>query len=251
MRRRTCSTPWNAAPRAGNHARGRIAAIELSLTEGGDLGVTPPPGEHGFNASPTTDWRRTAGGNVRIVVGLAGSSAPIYGIRTLQALKEAGVETHLVVSDGAKRTIPLETHWTMDKIEALATVVYPNHELAASISSGSFQTDGMIIAPCSMKTLAGIAYSFSQDLLVRAADVTLKERRKLVLVPRETPLHLGHLRNMVRATEMGAVILPPVPAFYHQPKTVEDLIDQTVGKILDQFHIEHTLFRRWRTPGGA
>jgi len=187
---------------------------------------------------------------VRIVVGLAGSSAPIYGIRTLQALKEAGVETHLVVSDGAKRTIPLETHWTLEKIEALATVVYPNHELAASISSGSFQTDGMIIAPCSMKTLAGIAYSYSQDLLVRAADVTLKERRKLVLVPRETPLHLGHLRNMVLATEMGAVILPPVPAFYHQPKTVEDLIDQTVGKILDQFHIEHTLFRRWRTPEG-
>jgi 4-hydroxy-3-polyprenylbenzoate decarboxylase len=185
---------------------------------------------------------------VRIVVGLAGSSAPIYGIRTLQALKEVGVETHLVVSDGAKRTIPLETHWTVKKIEALATVVYANSELAASISSGSFQTDGMIIAPCSMKTLAGVAHSFSQDLLVRAADVTLKERRKLVLVPRETPLHLGHLRNMVLATEIGAVILPPVPAFYHQPKTVEDLIDQTVGKILDQFHIEHTLFRRWRTP---
>lgn len=185
---------------------------------------------------------------MRIVVGLAGSSAPIYGIRTLQALKEVGVETHLVVSDGAKRTIPLETHWTVKKIEALATVVYANSELAASISSGSFQTDGMIIAPCSMKTLAGVAHSFSQDLLVRAADVTLKERRKLVLVPRETPLHLGHLRNMVLATEIGAVILPPVPAFYHQPKTVEDLIDQTVGKILDQFHIEHTLFRRWRTP---
>jgi len=155
------------------------------------------------------------------------------------------------VSDGAQRTIPLETSWTVHKIEALATVVYPNHELAASISSGSFPTDGMIVAPCSMKTLAAIAYSFSQDLLVRAADVTLKERRKLVLVPRETPLHLGHLRNMVRATEMGAVILPPVPAFYHQPTTVDELINQTVGKILDQFHIEHTLFRRWRTPEDA
>ncbi len=185
---------------------------------------------------------------MRIVVGLAGSSGPIYGIRTLQVLKEAGVETHLVISDGARRTIPLESRWTVDKIEALATVVYSNHELAASISSGSFPTDGMVVAPCSMKTLAGIAYSFSQDLLVRAADVTLKERRKLVLVPRETPLHLGHLRNMVRATEMGAVILPPVPAFYHQPTTVDELIDQTVGKILDQFHIEHALFRRWRTP---
>jgi len=185
---------------------------------------------------------------VRIVVGLAGSSGPIYGIRTLQALKEAGVETHLVVSDGARRTIPLESDWTVDKIEALATVVYDNHELAASISSGSFPTDGMIVAPCSMKTLAGIAHSFSQDLLVRAADVTLKERRKLVLVPRETPLHLGHLRNMVQVTEMGAVILPPVPAFYHRPKTVDDLINQTVGKILDQFHVEHALFRRWQTP---
>jgi 4-hydroxy-3-polyprenylbenzoate decarboxylase len=188
---------------------------------------------------------------VRIVVGLAGSSGPIYGIRTLQALKDAGVETHLVVSEGAKRTIPLETSWTVKKIEALATVAYSNQELAASISSGSFPTDGMIVAPCSMKTLAGIAYSFSQDLLVRAADVTLKERRKLVLVPRETPLHLGHLRNMVQATEMGAIILPPVPAFYHQPKTVDDLIDQTVGKILDQFQIEHSLFRRWRTPEDA
>ena len=185
---------------------------------------------------------------MRIVVGLAGSSGPIYGIRTLQVLKQAGIETHLVVSGGARRTIPLETRWTIDKVEALATVVYPNDELAASISSGSFPTDGMIVVPCSMKTLAGIAYSFSQDLLARAADVTLKERRKLVLVPRETPLHLGHLRNMVRASEMGAVILPPVPAFYHQPTTVDELIDQTVGKILDQFHIEHALFRRWRTP---
>lgn len=188
---------------------------------------------------------------MRIVVGLAGSSAPIYGIRTLQALSAAGVETHLVVSDGAKRTISLETSWTVEKIEALASAVYRNNDLAASISSGSFQTDGMIVAPCSMKTLAAIAHSFSQDLLARAADVTLKERRKLVLVPRETPLHLGHLRNMLAASEMGAIILPPVPAFYHRPKTIDDLIDQTVGKILDQFHIEHALFRRWQTPGGA
>jgi len=188
---------------------------------------------------------------VRIVVGLAGSSSPIYGIRTLEVLKEAGVETHLVVSDGAKRTIPLETRWTLEKVAALATMVHHNHDLAASISSGSFVTDGMIVVPCSMKTLAAIAHSFGQDLLARAADVTLKERRKLVLVPRETPLHLGHLRNMVSATELGAIILPPVPAFYHAPATVDDLIDQTIGKILDQFHIEHSLFRRWRTPEGS
>jgi 4-hydroxy-3-polyprenylbenzoate decarboxylase len=186
---------------------------------------------------------------MRLVIGLAGSSSPIYGIRTLEALKQAGVETHLVVSDGARRTIALETRWTVEKVESLASVAYDNHDLAASISSGSFPTDGMIVAPCSMKTLAAIAYSFSQDLLVRAADVTLKERRKLVLVPRETPLHLGHLRNMVQAAELGAVILPPVPAFYHAPETVDDLINQTVGKILDQFHVEHALFRRWRTPG--
>jgi 4-hydroxy-3-polyprenylbenzoate decarboxylase len=187
---------------------------------------------------------------VRIVVGLAGSSGPIYGIRILEVLKELGVETHLVVSDGARLTIPLETkgRWTAEKVQALATVVYDNRDLAASISSGSFPTDGMIVAPCSMKTLAAIACSFSHDLLVRAADVTLKERRKLVLVPRETPLHLGHLRNMVSATEIGAVILPPMPAFYHEPATVDDLVNQTVGKILDQFHIEHALFRRWRTP---
>jgi len=185
---------------------------------------------------------------VRLVVGLSGSSSPIYCIRTLELLKEAEVETHLVVSEGAKRTIPLETRWTVKEVEALATVVYDNRDLAASISSGSFPTDGMIVAPCSMKTLSAIAYSLSDDLLVRAADVTLKERRKLVLVPRETPLHLGHLRSMVRATELGAIILPPMPAFYHAPKSVDDIINHTVGKILDQFRIEHNLFRRWQTP---
>jgi flavin prenyltransferase len=182
---------------------------------------------------------------MRIVVGLAGSSSPVYGIRTLEALRASGVETHVVISDGARRTIPIEARRPVEEVEALATVVYDNHDLAASISSGSFFTDGMIVVPCSMKTLAAIAHSFSDDLLVRAADVTLKERRKLVLVPRETPLHLGHLRNMVKATEIGAVILPPMPAFYHAPKTVDDIINQTVGKILDQFRIEHTLFRRW------
>jgi 4-hydroxy-3-polyprenylbenzoate decarboxylase len=186
--------------------------------------------------------------NVRIVVGLSGASSPIYGIRTLEALKEAGVETHLVVSDGARRTITLETRWTVEQVQSLATVVYDNRDLAASISSGSFLTDGMIVAPCSMRTLSAIAHSQGQDLLVRAADVTLKERRKLVLVTRETPLHLGHLRNMVQATEIGATILPPMPAFYHAPATVDDIVNQTVGKILDQFRVEHALFRRWRSP---
>jgi len=182
---------------------------------------------------------------VRLVVGLSGSSAPIYGIRLLEVLKTARVETHLVISDGAKRTIALEARCTVPEVAALATVAYNTHDMAAAISSGSFQTDGMIVAPCSMRTLAAIANSYDTDLLIRAADVTLKERRKLVLVPRETPLHLGHLRNMVRATEIGAIILPPMPAFYHQPKTVDDIVNQTIGKILDQFRIEHTLFRRW------
>ncbi len=182
---------------------------------------------------------------MRLVVGISGSSSPIYGIRTLEALSAGGVETHLVVSRGAQRTIALETTWTIERVRALASVVYDEGDMAAAISSGSFRTDGMVVAPCSMKTVSAIAHSFVTDLLVRAADVTLKEGRKLVLVPRETPLHLGHLRNLVRAAEIGAVILPPAPAFYHAPKTIDDLINQTVGKILDQFNVPHTLFRRW------
>jgi 4-hydroxy-3-polyprenylbenzoate decarboxylase len=182
---------------------------------------------------------------MRIVVGISGSSSPIYGIRTLEAMAAAGVEAHLVISEGARATIALETSRTVDDVRRLAHTVYDVRNLTAAISSGSFRTDGMVVAPCSMRTLAAIAHSFSGDLLVRAADVALKERRKLVLVPRETPVHLGHLRNMVRAAEIGAVILPPIPAFYHAPKTVDDLVNHTVGKILDQFGIEHTLFRRW------
>lgn len=182
---------------------------------------------------------------MRLVVGISGSSSPIYGIRTLEALAAGGVETHLVVSRGAQRTIALETTWTIERVRALAAVVYDEGDMAAAISSGSFRTDGMVVAPCSMKTVSAIAHSFVTDLLVRAADVTLKEGRRLVLVPRETPLHLGHLRNLVRAAEIGAVILPPAPAFYHAPKTIDDLINQTVGKILDQFNVPHSLFRRW------
>jgi len=182
----------------------------------------------------------------RLIVGISGSSAVIYGVRLLEVLKDIpGTETHLVISRGAEITLPLETSKSVADIKALANVVYDPANLAAAISSGSFRTMGMIVIPCSMKSLAQIALSLSDNLLARAADVTLKERRKLVIVPRETPLHLGHLRHMAAVTEMGGIILPPSPSFYHQPKTIMDIVDQTVGKVLDQFEIEHNLFRRW------
>jgi 4-hydroxy-3-polyprenylbenzoate decarboxylase len=177
---------------------------------------------------------------------MSGASGVIYGIRTLEALQASGVETHLIISRWARRTIATETTWTLDRVRALASATYDETDMAAAVSSGSFRTTGMIVVPCSMKTLAAIAHSFDADLLARAADVTLKEGRKLVLVPRETPLHRGHLLNLLRAAEIGAVILPPLPAFYHNPQTIDDLINHTVGKILDQFGIEHTLFRRWK-----
>jgi 4-hydroxy-3-polyprenylbenzoate decarboxylase len=182
----------------------------------------------------------------RLIIGISGSSGVIYGIRLLEVLRGvAGVETHLVLSKGAKLTLGFETERSVAEVEALADVVHDPRNLAASISSGSFPVQGMVVAPCSMKTLAQVALSLSDNLLVRAADVTLKERRRLVLVPRETPLHLGHLRHMAAVTEMGGIILPPVPSFYHQPQTIQDVVDQTVGKVLDQFGIEHALFRRW------
>ncbi|MDB4894775.1 MAG: 3-polyprenyl-4-hydroxybenzoate carboxy-lyase UbiX [Firmicutes bacterium] len=182
---------------------------------------------------------------MRIVVGISGASGAIYGVRTLQVLKRLGVESHLVLSETAARTIAYETPFTVDDVTGLATKVYPVHDVAAAISSGSFRTDGMVVAPCSIKTLAGIANSYNDNLLTRAADVSLKERRKLVLVVRETPLHLGHLRLMTAVTEMGAVLLPPMPAFYHKPQTVDDIIDQTIGKLLDQFGLDASLFKRW------
>lgn len=182
----------------------------------------------------------------RIIVGISGASGSIYGVRLLQVLQNMpGIETHLVLSQGARVTLPLETEFTPEEVEALASVVHHPNNLAAPISSGSFPVSGMVVAPCSMKSLAQIALALNDNLLSRAADVTLKERRKLVLLPRETPLHLSHLRHMAAVTEMGGVILPPVPSFYHQPKTILDLIDQTIGKVLDQFGIEHTLFKRW------
>lgn len=185
---------------------------------------------------------------MRIIVAISGSSAPIYGIWLLRALHRIpGIEKHLIISEGAIKTIEYEApEWTLQEVISMADVVHDNRNLAASISSGSFKTNGMVVAPCSMKTLAGIACSFSTNLILRAADVCLKERRKLILVTRETPLHRGHLENMLRVTEMGGIILPPVPAFYHRPKSIEDILNQTTGKILDQLGIEHDLFNRWR-----
>jgi polyprenyl P-hydroxybenzoate/phenylacrylic acid decarboxylase-like protein len=182
----------------------------------------------------------------RLVVGMSGSSAPQLGIKLLRSLHELGtVETHLVMSEGARLTIKLETDEDADDVAGLADVVHDPRNLAASISSGSFQTLGMAVVPCSMRSLAAIATGNSTNLLGRAADVCLKERRRLVLVTRETPLSLIHIRNMESVTLAGGIILPPVPAFYHRPRTIDDLLAQTVGKILDQFDIEHELFQRW------
>ncbi len=184
----------------------------------------------------------------RIIVGFAGSSAPQYGIWFLKAISQIPeIETHLVLSDGAAASIHYEApDWTIDQIKAMADVVHDNRNMAASVSSGSFKTDGMIVIPCSMRTLAAIAHSLTSDLLSRAADVCLKERRRLIIVPRETPLHKGHLENMLKVTELGGVILPPVPAFYHKPKTIEDILNHTVGKAFDLLGIEHNLFARWQ-----
>lgn len=183
----------------------------------------------------------------RIIIALSGSSAPHYGVRLLEVLSEIDtVETHAIVSAGARATISYEMERDPSTVEQLADVVHDERNLAASIASGTFITSGMVIAPCSIKTLSAVANSFNDNLIARAADVCLKERRRLVLVVRETPLHAGHLRLMVQATEAGAVMLPPVPGFYHRPATLDDIIDHTVTKILDQFGIDAGLIERWR-----
>jgi len=185
----------------------------------------------------------------RLVIGVTGASGVIYAIRLLEVLQGvADVETHLVLSIAARQTIKYETRYTVDEVTQLADVRHPLKNIAASISSGSFKTMGMVVVPCSMKTLSGITHSYSDNLLLRAADVTLKDRRPLVLIPRETPLHIGHLRMMVQATEMGAIILPPMPAFYHRPQTINELVDQTVNRVLDVLDIElkKELFERWK-----
>jgi len=155
------------------------------------------------------------------------------------------VETHLIISEAGEKNILYETDWKLEKVKALADFCYDINDTGATLASGSFKRDGMVVAPCSMKTLAALANSYADNLLTRSADVTLKERKKLVLLARETPLHLGHLGNMAKLTEMGAIIFPPVPAFYHKPRTIQDLIDHTVGKVLDIFDIKHNLFPRW------
>jgi polyprenyl P-hydroxybenzoate/phenylacrylic acid decarboxylase-like protein len=182
----------------------------------------------------------------RLVVGVTGSSAPHLALHVLWALRDnPDVEVHVVVSEGAERSIDAELGLTRADFEALADVVHDPRDMAASVSSGSFLTAGMVVVPCSMKSLAAIATGLSDNLIARAADVTLKERRRLVLVTRETPLNLIHIRNMETVTLAGATVMPPVPAFYHRPRTVDDLLDQTAGKILDQFGIPHTLYARW------
>ncbi len=185
----------------------------------------------------------------RIIVGITGASGALYGVRSLRLLREKGFETHLIVSEAGKQVIELETDYKVGDVEAMASYTHDDGNPAAPVASGSYLTGGMIIAPCTMKTLSGVANSYAGSLIERAADVTLKEKRKLVLVVRETPLHKGHLRLMSQAADMGAHILPPIPAFYHRPVTIDDIIDQTVGKILDFFGIEHDLFRRWGEEG--
>jgi 4-hydroxy-3-polyprenylbenzoate decarboxylase len=192
----------------------------------------------------------------RIVVGMSGASGIIYGVKLLRRLKEVDCETHLIISEAGKLNIKIETDHTPDEVAEMADFVYEHKNVAAALASGSFLTDGMVVVPCTIKTLSGIANSYTENLLVRAADVTLKEKRKLILVVRETPLHKGHLRLMTQAADMGAHILPPVPSFYHMPKTIDDIIDQTIGKIFDYMGIEHDLFRRWDgntadDPGGS
>jgi 4-hydroxy-3-polyprenylbenzoate decarboxylase len=185
----------------------------------------------------------------RLIVGISGASAPILGVRTLELMQSVPeVEVHLVLTKGAERTISLEIGRTLSEVQALADVVYAPDDYAASISSGSFLTEGMIVIPCSMNTLACIASCITKDLLTRAAAVVLKEGRKLVLVPRESPLHIGHLRKMVEAAELGARIAPPIPSFYHHPESVEELIDHIVGRALEVFGFELPGMKRWLSP---
>jgi len=182
---------------------------------------------------------------LRLIVALTGASGVVYGQRLLAVLREKKVETHLIISKAAEKLIEHELKTTKKRLKALSSRVYNVDDLTAPITSGSFKTDGMVIIPCTMKTLAGIAHGYSDNLVLRAADVTMKERRRLVLVPRETPLSVVHLRNMLELARMGVIMVPAMPAFYHKPEKIEDLVDFVVGRVLDVLGIEHKLFRRW------
>ena len=182
----------------------------------------------------------------RLIVAITGATGAVYGVRLLELLRAtAGIETHLIVTPAGWMNVDQELQRSRNEVEALASVVHGVRDVGASLASGSFQTDGMIVAPCSMKTLAAVAHGLSDNLVTRAADVVLKERRRLVLLARETPLNLGHLRNMTAVTEMGGIVFPPLPAFYHRPQGIDDLIDHTCARVLDLFGVEHRLAPRW------
>ena len=184
---------------------------------------------------------------MRLIVGMSGASGVIYGVRLLEALKkESDAETHLILSDSAKININLEMEWSVKDVQALADHVHSNRDIAATIASGSFQTAGMIVVPCAIKTLSAIANSYADSLIVRAADVILKERRRLVLVPRETPLHTGHCELLYKASQLGAIIAPPMPAHYIKPQSIDDLVNHHVGRILDLFDIDSAFVKRWQ-----
>ena len=187
----------------------------------------------------------------RLIVGISGASGIVYGVRILQALQHSGIETHLVMSDSARLTLTAETDYTHKEVEAMAFEVHNAKNIGATISSGSFKTMGMVVAPCSIRSLSEIAYGMTTSLLSRAADVVLKERRRLVLMVRETPLHAGHLKAMTQACENGAILMPPVPALYARPQTLDDMVNHTVGRCLDLFDIETDLVARWAGMGKA
>ncbi len=185
----------------------------------------------------------------RLVIGISGASGVVYGVRLLEVLRGTAFESHLVMSKAAELTLAYETSHKVAEVKALADVVYANQDVGAAIASGSFKTAGMIVAPCSIRSLSEIAHGITSSLLTRAADVALKERRRLALLVRESPLHTGHLKTMTAASELGAVIVPPVPAFYANPRTLEDIVDHTIGRVLDLFDIDVGLVRRWGEPG--
>ena len=181
----------------------------------------------------------------RLIVGISGASGVIYGVKLLELLKTTDVETHLVMTKSAEITLAYEMDMKVSKVKALATKVYGPDDIAAAISSGSFKTEGMVVAPCSIRSLSEIAYGQTTSLLTRAADVALKERRRVILLLRETPLHLGHIKSMAAATEAGAIVMPPVPAFYARPKNIDEMVEHTIGRALDFFGIETGSVRRW------